>query len=45
MQSEGAPVEPEGVVNPIEIMKEEAEHYTRIACFLAGKRLNQFGCI
>lgn len=41
MQSEGGPVGPEGAGDPIEIMKAEAEHYSRVACFLAGKRLGQ----
>lgn len=39
MLSEGGPVRPEGARDPIEIVQEEADHYTQVACFLAGKRL------
>jgi len=40
-QSEGGSVEPEGEPDPLESMKVEAEHFTQVACLLAGKRLSQ----
>lgn len=41
LESEGGPVAPEDAGDPSDIMKEEAEHHARVACFLAGKRLGR----